>query len=139
MSVIVVGSDGSDGSRAAIGKACDLAKELGDSVTIVFGAAPTGIMGGDMAAHRDAVEERGAKVLEGASHQAEGAGITAETKIAHAHPVDALIEEAKSAGARMIVVGGQGESALKGAIVGSIPHKLLHLADVPVLVVPAAE
>jgi nucleotide-binding universal stress UspA family protein len=39
--------------------------------------------------------------------------------------------------ARMIVVGAHGESAIKGALIGSTAHKLLHLADRPVLVVPA--
>ena len=38
--------------------------------------------------------------------------------------------------ARMIVVGTQGESPLRSAILGSIPHKLLQVAERPVLVVP---
>jgi nucleotide-binding universal stress UspA family protein len=37
----------------------------------------------------------------------------------------------------MIVVGTSGESPFAGAILGSVPHKLLHHARVPVLVVPA--
>ena len=37
----------------------------------------------------------------------------------------------------MIVVGTYGESPLRGAILGSTPHKLLHLTDRPVLAVPA--
>jgi nucleotide-binding universal stress UspA family protein len=37
----------------------------------------------------------------------------------------------------MIVVGSYGESPLRGAVLGSTPHKLLHLAERPVLVVPA--
>jgi nucleotide-binding universal stress UspA family protein len=35
------------------------------------------------------------------------------------------------------VVGTYGESPLKGAILGSTPHKLLHMSPVPVVVVPA--
>jgi nucleotide-binding universal stress UspA family protein len=34
-------------------------------------------------------------------------------------------------------VGSYGERPLRGAILGSTPHKLLHLAERPVLVVPA--
>jgi nucleotide-binding universal stress UspA family protein len=37
----------------------------------------------------------------------------------------------------MIVVGSQGDPLLKGVILGSTPHKLLHLTRRPVLVVPA--
>lgn len=33
-------------------------------------------------------------------------------------------------------VGGWGESPIRGAILGSTPHKLLHLSDTPVVVVP---
>ena len=38
-----------------------------------------------------------------------------------------------------IVVGSYGERPLKALLVGSTPHKLLHLTDVPVLVVREAE
>jgi nucleotide-binding universal stress UspA family protein len=38
----------------------------------------------------------------------------------------------------VIVVGTSGESPLRGAILGSVPHKLLHLSERPVLCVPAA-
>ena len=53
-------------------------------------------------------------------------------------PVDALLAVAAKHAARFIVVGGYGESPLRGAILGSTPHKLLHLSETPVVVVPAA-
>ena len=37
----------------------------------------------------------------------------------------------------MIVVGSYGDPPLKGMILGSTPNKLLHMAERPVLVVPA--
>jgi nucleotide-binding universal stress UspA family protein len=39
-------------------------------------------------------------------------------------------------GAGMVVIGSRGESALKGLVLGSVAHKLLHLSPAPVLVVP---
>ena len=39
----------------------------------------------------------------------------------------------------MIVVGSYGERRCKGALVGSTPHRLLHLTERPVLVVRAPE
>ena len=36
----------------------------------------------------------------------------------------------------MVVIGTRGESPLKGMILGSVAHKLLHLSPAPVLVVP---
>ena len=43
---------------------------------------------------------------------------------------------ARETNARMIVVGSRGEGTLKRVLVGSIPHKLLQVADRPLLVVP---
>jgi nucleotide-binding universal stress UspA family protein len=41
---------------------------------------------------------------------------------------------ARERDARMIVVGSSGEPPLKSVIIGSTPHKLLHVAERPVLV-----
>jgi nucleotide-binding universal stress UspA family protein len=139
MSAIVVGYDGSDGSRASLDRAIELAQKLGDSVDIVFGYAPPGSFGGEIVDHADAVKERGRKALEEAEHQAaaKGSEVKVETSLVPQHPAEALIEAAESAKARMIVVGNQGgPSPLKGAILGSVPFKLVHLSPVPVLVVP---
>ena len=51
-------------------------------------------------------------------------------------PAAALVEVADARDARFIVVGTWGESPLRGAILGSTPHKLLHLSHRPVVVVP---
>jgi nucleotide-binding universal stress UspA family protein len=59
-----------------------------------------------------------------------------EAAVVDARPTDALLKLAADRGARMIVVGTHGEHPLAGAVLGSVPHKLLHLSDVPVLVVP---
>lgn len=139
MSVIVVGYDGSEGSRASLDQAIDLAGQLGDSVTVVFGAAAPGVIGGEMSSHEEAVQERGKTVLKHAADQASAKGFEVETKMVDELAVDALVAEAKSSGARMIVVGNQGgPSPLKGVILGSVPFKLVHLSPVPVLVVPPA-
>ncbi len=64
------------------------------------------------------------------------AGVDAEVALVDERPAEALVTLAERHDARMIVVGSYGESPLRGAILGSTPHKLLHLADRPVLVVP---
>ena len=139
MSAIVVGYDGSEGSRASLDRAIGLAQNLGDTVTVVFGAAAPGIVGGEMSSHEEAVHERGQTVLKHAADQASAKGFEVETKMVDELAVDALVAEAESGDTRMIVVGNQGgPSPLKGAILGSVPFKLVHLSQVPVLVVPPA-
>jgi nucleotide-binding universal stress UspA family protein len=52
-------------------------------------------------------------------------------------PYQALLDVASRHDARFIVVGSWAESPIRGAILGSTPHKLLHLSERPVVVVPA--
>ena len=59
-----------------------------------------------------------------------------EAAIVDLRPVEALLRVAEERDARMIVVGTQGEHPLKGAVLGSVPHELLRVSEVPVLVVP---
>ncbi len=135
---LIVGYDDSTGSRAALAEAIDLARALGDRVVIAFGYEPPGGMGEEAKAARAAVRELGEQFTARALARAAEAGVDAELALVDARPVDALLELASERDARMIVVGSYGESPIKGAILGSTPHRLLHLADRPVLAVPAA-
>jgi nucleotide-binding universal stress UspA family protein len=137
MGKIVVGYDGSDCSRAALDEALRTAKALGDSVVAVFGFSPPGLWGGEIVEHEEAIEERGRKVLSEATHQAEAAGQGVEVELVAKKGSEAIVDAADRRDARMIVVGSYGDPPLKGMILGSTPNKLLHLADRPVLVVPA--
>jgi nucleotide-binding universal stress UspA family protein len=135
VSEIVVGYDGSGTSSTVLGKAIELAKGLGDSVVIVFGDAPGGYGGGEVRAQREAVEELAEKVTAHGAEQAKSAGVDYEVELVNEHADQALMTVAKKRDARMIVVGSHGESALKGAVLGSTPYKLVHASETPVLVV----
>ncbi len=137
MGAIVVGYDGSACGEAALDAALGLAASLGDEVIAVFGYAPPGIWGGEIAEHEEAIEELGEKVIGRAREQASGGSVAFSTELVPKRAVAALIDVADEHEARMIVVGSFGEPPLKGVILGSTPNKLLHLADRPVLVVPA--
>lgn len=62
-----------------------------------------------------------------------------ELKLVDESAVEALLDVAEEADARMILVGSYGDSPLKGAILGSTPHKLVHLSKRPVLVVHSTD
>ncbi len=138
MSEIIVGYDGTDCAKAALQQALGLAKGLGDKVVIAFGYAPPGYAGGEMKAHQDAIRELGVgDHRRSRTRSAADAGIEHEVELVPERPAEALNDLATQRGARMIVVGGYGESPLKGAVLGATAHKLVHLSEVPVLVVRA--
>jgi len=137
MSQIVVGYDGSACGDAALDSALGIAGELGDKVVVVFGYAPPGLWGGEIAEHEEAIEELGEKVMAQAKSQAAAKGIEIEAQLVAKRAAEALIEVADQRDARMIVVGSFGDPPLKGMILGSTPNKLLHLSERPILVVPA--
>jgi nucleotide-binding universal stress UspA family protein len=137
MSEIVVGYDGSDSSKRALEDSLELAKALKDRLVIVFGYAPGGYGGGEVPTQREAVREFGEKVTREAAETAKAAKVKCVIELVNHHPEDALLEAAEKHDARMIVVGSHGESPLKGAILGSTPYRLVHIAERPVLVVRA--
>ncbi|MFL5874216.1 MAG: universal stress protein [Solirubrobacterales bacterium] len=137
MSTIVVGYDSSDCGKQALDRAVEIAKSLGDQVVVVFGYAPPGIWGGEIAEHEEAIEELGERLTEEARGRAAAQGIEIEVAMVAKRGSEALIEVAEERDARMIVVGSYGEAPLKGALLGSTPNRLLHMSTRPVLVVPA--
>jgi len=95
-------------------------------------------VGEEVRAHRQALRDHAEKMTAEALERAEGSGVDVEVALVEDRASSALVSLADDNEARMIVVGSYGERPLKGAILGSTPHKLLHLAERPVLVVPAA-
>jgi nucleotide-binding universal stress UspA family protein len=117
--------------------ALELASAMGEPLHVAFAARPPGRdVGDEYRAHRDALEELGDEVTGEALRRAAEAGVTVEAHIEDEKPVDLLLRLADDHDARAIVVGSYGESPLRGAVLGSTPHKLLHLSKRPVLAVP---
>jgi nucleotide-binding universal stress UspA family protein len=136
---ILVGCDASDCANAALDVALGLARELGDQVVIAYAyEPPVRSAGEEVGVHRRALAEIGREVTGPALERARAAGVDAEVELVAERPVPALLDLARVRGARLIVVGTYGESPLRGAIVGSVPHKLLQVSETPVLVVPHA-
>ncbi len=135
MGEIIVGYDGTECARAALRAACDLAGATGDEVVLAYGYEPYH-GAGDVGPHRDALRELGKQVTSEGRQQATGLGVEVTVELVAERPADALAKLGAERGARCVVVGTYGESALKGALLGATPHKLLAISEVPVLVVP---
>jgi nucleotide-binding universal stress UspA family protein len=135
---IVLGYDGSPSAKAALSTAIEQAKTFGDRLVIVYGDEPPGRTAGEeFREHRRVLEEMGSGFLAEAADEARQAGVEVETLLIPRKPSVALGDVARERGARMIVVGTYGEGPFRSAILGSTPHKLLHISEVPVLCVPA--
>ena len=138
MSTIVVGYDGSDcGEAGARHRRLGSARTSATSWSSSSATRRPGIWGGEIADHEQAIEDLGEQLMNEAKGRDVTQGVDFELEMIAKHGPQALIEAADARDARMIVVGSYGESALKGVMLGSTPHKLLHIAERPVLVVPA--
>jgi nucleotide-binding universal stress UspA family protein len=133
---LIVGVDGSQGSRAAVDEAINLAGDLDAAVTFVFvRKAPSGWLGdpyyqraltGDLALARRAVAE--------AVETATRAGVEADVEILEGDPANELVSLADNRDADMIVVGSRGYGALAGAVLGSVSQSVSQHANRPVVV-----
>ena len=137
-STLVLGYDGSDCAKAALQAAVEAAQAFGDGIVVAFGAGVYPI--GEDSDHKRLLRKRGTDLAEEALSAIRSAGVTeCDAAVVDARPADALLKVAADRGARMIVLGTHGEHPLAGAVLGSVPHKLLHLSTLPVLVVPARD
>jgi nucleotide-binding universal stress UspA family protein len=131
---IVVGYDGTAGARAALDEGVRLAGAFEAELIVAF-AYWTNPGGGEVADMVNALRQRGEGLLEEALEVARAAGVTARGELVGDRPDDGLASLAEEAGAQMIVVGSYGEAPLRAVILGSTPHRLIHVTRVPVLVV----
>jgi nucleotide-binding universal stress UspA family protein len=132
---IIVGYDGSPCAKAALRTAMEVGSAYGEKVVIAFGYELNPVAG-EIHDYHAALKDLATKQLQDALSIAAGGGAEVETVIIERAPAQGLAELGAERDARVIVVGTRGESPIRGALLGSTPHKLLQLADRPVLVVP---
>jgi nucleotide-binding universal stress UspA family protein len=137
---VILGYDGSEGARYAIGEALALCKAYDSTLILAFGYEPPAT-GGEVADLRKAVESRGAEVLNEATALVSDLdpSVQVEAVLIDARPADSLVDLATERGARAIVVGHRGMGPIRGAVMGSVTYRILHSAPCPVLVVKAPE
>ena len=97
-----------------------------------FGTPP---VGGEVADLSATLRERGESVLEEGMRTLRAAGVDARAELLDTKPAEGLVALADREDAQMIVVGSYGERPLRGVLLGSTPHRLVHLSQRPVLVV----
>jgi nucleotide-binding universal stress UspA family protein len=128
---IVVGYDGSQASRAAVGYAARRAGPEG-TLVLVYGYGSSD----PRSAFADR-EEHARGVLEGVLLEGndELADVTYATELSGEPPAEAIVTAARAHDADEIVVGSRSFGRVRGAL-GSVSHDLVHLADRPLVVIP---
>jgi nucleotide-binding universal stress UspA family protein len=132
---VIVGYDGSEPAKAALRVGLELGKAYREKVIIAFGYELNPVAG-EIHDYHAALRELADQRLTEALQIAEASGDEVEATIVERSPANALAALAVERDARLIVIGSRGESPIRGALLGSTAHKLLQLADRPVLVVP---
>jgi nucleotide-binding universal stress UspA family protein len=139
---IVVGVDGSEGSKAALTWAMNqarLTEATVEAMTVIqppnlygysYGLAPLPFDGDSIAtimakALDDTIAEVSAQVEQ---------PVTVTPRVIEGHPTQVLLQAA--IGARMLVVGSRGHSTFAGILLGSVSHHCVQHAPCPVTVIP---
>ena len=137
---VVVGSDGSALSTAAIAEGFRQADERGLTLTVVHawfldpGMGLAALQSEDaLRAAGDAEHALAAEALAGWSEKYPD--VLLRHHVINAHPVQALVEH--SDGAELVIVGSRGRGGFGGLLMGSVSQGVLHHAHCPVMVVKA--
>ncbi len=134
---LLVPLDGSENAELALRHAISLARAMGASVALLncYGELPLAI-GGDA---RDAIvaesEKEGMGILSPAAERCAQAEVPCKTLVRSGGPGRTIVQTAQAEGCDLIVMGSRGLSDFSGMVMGSVSHRVLRHATVPVLIV----
>ncbi|HET8738737.1 MAG TPA: universal stress protein [Acidimicrobiia bacterium] len=142
ISTIIIGIDGSDGSRRAAEHGVALARQFGASVQLVTVVRPPegwwGIGGAPPTPESlsAALVEGQQQILKEIEEHLDLEGIDYQTVQELGDPAFRLVDLCEEQGADLLVIGRRGAGLAERVILGSTADRLTHLAPCPVLVVP---
>lgn len=142
---ILVALDGSDHAQKALDTAIRLAQRC-DGELVLFHAVQLSALRGDYHAmvtpaarkiYRGLGREQGEAILDSAEKTAKEMGLdkVVRSMVESDSTAKAVLAEAESLGADLLVVGTRGLTGLREMAMGSVAHKITSAAHCPVLVV----
>lgn len=133
---IVLALDGSKSSDVLLEQATALAKEHGSKLKLVHVIEIVAARGGGTVnADQDEIEKK----IQQQTQKLVDAGVDAELEVHSAMaggPAHIIAEVAARANADLIITGTRGQTAAAGILLGSVTHRLLHIASCALLVIP---
>jgi nucleotide-binding universal stress UspA family protein len=141
---VLVATDGSDASMAAVRTAVELTVSLGAEArlhiaAVVDYAGVPGVFAKQPPEAPDLLTEEAEAALERAAEIVAEAGLPAERHLLHGEVVEALLACATQHAADVLVAGFHGRNRLARLVMGNVVGKLVRSTHLPVMVVRAAE
>jgi nucleotide-binding universal stress UspA family protein len=81
----------------------------------------------------------GAHILQAAEELLNAAKITYECEVASGDPANTLVDILENYACDLVVMGANGKSPLRSALLGSVSNEVLHAAGVPVMIVKSSD
>jgi nucleotide-binding universal stress UspA family protein len=135
---ILYATDGSVHAKQALRYVRGLAERDAARVIVVTAFEPISTVWEDPQ-ERELIEQRvsrGEEIAEDAARSLREAGIDADTEVLHGPAADAILRVAD--GCDLIVMGSSGRGQATSLLLGSVSHRVLAHAHVPVLAVRSA-
>ena len=131
---ILLPVDGSEHSMHAVAHAVSLVREGGEIVVATVLPPIPNVIGGDARKEAEEAVKTDASLI--TQDVIAKDNIACREKIVlHTSTAEGIIETAEDMKCDLIVMGSRGRSDIEGLLLGSVTHKVLTLATVPVLVV----
>ena len=133
---ILVAVDASEPSGRAVEFVRDVARDHGSEI-VVLHAIPRSVSPAGTSELE--LPEEARDLVDGMVRELKDAGANARgevIRVREGHVSRAIVESAGAVGADAIVLGTRGHSDFGGLFIGSVTHRVLHLAETPVIVVP---
>jgi nucleotide-binding universal stress UspA family protein len=131
---ILVAVDGSAHSNSTLSTTIDVAKKFEADVVVVHFIEHE--VGRSSVFRLESVDEA-KKIVAAAVKKLKAAGLKTSSQVndvAHGHAAKAIVDIAHEKGVNLIVIGSRGHSEIEGLLLGSVTHKVIQLAHIPVLV-----
>jgi len=139
---ILVATDGSPLSTAAVENALSLARDAGAKVTVLTATEPFHLLTTDSkqiadtrATYEQHSKAEAARLLAETERKAKALGVPCKiVQVEQEHPYEAIIETAKKSGCDLIAMASHGRRGVSALIIGSETMKVLTHSSIPVLV-----
>jgi len=146
-SCILCPQDFSPCSEAALARACELARALGQSIELMHVYQlnyyfPDPVIGMDAAMTLEGLEtirKRAEEMLEEQRRRVEALGLRASVRLEEGNPASLIAQRSSAPEISMVVMGTHGRKALGRLLLGSVAEHVVRAAHAPVMTVRLAD